>query len=202
MKRCPNGHYYDHSKNPTCPYCSGASANANVTLPLDNGRTVAQNVAPGTVGPTVPVSPVPQATPTAPVYSPAPASNSDGERTVAVIRQKIGIDPVVGWLVCIEGKDKGTDYRIHSDNNYIGRGEKMDICIHGDDTISRENHAIVSYDMRDKIFYFSPGDGRSIVRLNGKALFMTAELAPYDRIELGGTVLMFIPFCGKEFDWE
>ena len=30
----------------------------------------------------------------------------------------------------------------------------MDICIKDDETISRENHAVVSFDARDKIFYF------------------------------------------------
>lgn len=29
--------------------------------------------------------------------------------------------PVVGWLVVIEGLCRGTDYRIHTGYNYIGR---------------------------------------------------------------------------------
>ena len=190
MKRCPNGHFYDQSKYPECPYCSGASANANVTVPLNAG-----------VGPTMPVAP--SAGRTAPIAGDSASGGpADSERTVALIRHRIGIDPVVGWLVCVEGPEKGRDYRIHSDNNFIGRSEKMDICIRGDDTISRENHAVVSYDMRDKIFYFSPGDGRSIVRLNDKALFMTSEIHTYDRIEVGNTKLVFLPLCGEEFDWE
>lgn len=182
MKRCPNGHFYDQSKTPSCPYCTGTSANANVTVPLNAGG----------IGATVPVQPG------LPVQ---PAANDDG-KTVAVIKQKIGIDPVVGWLVCTEGKEKGRDFRIHADNNYIGRSERMDICLSGDDTVSRENHAVVSYDMRDKIFYFSPGDGRSIVRLNDRAMFSTVELKKGDIVEIGSTKLMFVPLCGKEFDWE
>ena len=189
MKRCPNGHFYDQSKTPNCPYCMGASANANVTVPLNAGG----------IGATMPLQP--------PVPGPAPSpagfsSEPDDGKTVAVIKHKIGLDPVVGWLVCVDGKDKGRDYRIHADNNYIGRSERMDICIRGDDTVSRENHAVISYDMRDKIFYFSPGDGRSIVRLNDKALFTTVELKKGDVVEIGSSKLMFVPLCGKEFDWE
>jgi hypothetical protein len=127
---------------------------------------------------------------------------SDGGRTVAIIKEDLGIDPVVGWLVNIEGKEKGRDYRIHTDNNFIGRSEKMDICIRGDDTISRDNHAIISYDARDRIYYFSPGDGRSIIRLGGKAIFSTTELKAYDTIEIGKTKLLFLPLCGEEFEWK
>ena len=80
------------------------------------------------------------------------------------------VPPVAGWLVCIEGASKGTDYRIHSEYNYIGRSTSMDICIKGDPTISRENHAIIAYDPIDRLFYFAPSGGGSIVRLNGRAV--------------------------------
>ena len=53
-----------------------------------------------------------------------------------------------------------------------------------------------------KVYYFSPGEGRSINRLNGKAIFQTTELKPYDRITLGKTEFIFMPLCGKEFQWE
>ena len=77
----------------------------------------------------------------------------------------------------------------------------MDICIRGDETISRENHAVISFDSKDKIYYFSPGDGRNIIRLNGKAIFATAEIYAYDTIEIGKTNLTFIPLCGERFEW-
>ena len=106
---------------------------------------------------------------------------SDEGQTIAVIHQQLGIDPVVGWLVAVSGSERGRDYRIHSDNNYIGRSEKMAICIRGDDTISRVNHAVIAYDTRERLFYFAPGEGRSINRINGKATLGMVELHPYDR---------------------
>lgn len=188
MKQCANGHFYDQSKFKECPYCNSNSANIyersswNSAPPSDSGATQ-------------------------PVWNEdaseqTPSGLNDGERTAAVIKKEIGIDPVVGWLVCVEGKEKGRDYRIHADNNYIGRSERMDICIQGDDTISRENHAIISYDSRDRLYYFSQGNGRSIIRLNGKALFSTEQLKAYDIVEIGSTKLIFIPLCGEAFDWK
>lgn len=191
MKQCEKGgHYYDASIHSECPYCNKEAAGG--TIPLD-------------VGPTMPVTSGTSSdighTRSMNVNSGAPGSSNEG-RTIALIKQELGIDPVVGWLVCIEGLDRGRDYRMHSDNNFIGRSEKMDICIRGDETISRENHAIISFDTKDKIYYFSPGDGRSIVRLNGKALFSTSEIQAYDIMEIGKTKLLFIPLCGERFEWK
>ena len=30
-----------------------------------------------------------------------------------------GVEPVVGWLVCIDGPSRGSDYRLHAGYNYI-----------------------------------------------------------------------------------
>lgn len=128
--------------------------------------------------------------------------NLDEGQTIAVVHQKLGIDPVVGWLVSVTGSERGRDYRIHSDNNFIGRSEKMDICIRGDETISRVNHAIIAYDTREKLFYFAPGEGRSINRVNGKATMSMMVLNAYDEIEIGRTKLIFISLCGERFEWE
>lgn len=203
MKRCPNGHFYDQSKSATCPYCQGGSANANVTVPLGGGVQG--------VGPTVPVKPAenvqrqvpPQAGMGQAGHGPSAAGLEEDSPTIGIFRKKVGIDPVVGWLVCVEGKDKGNDYRIHADNNFIGRSERMDICVRGDETISRENHAVVSYDSQEKVYYFSSGGGRNIVRVNGKVVISgSVLLQAYDRIKIGNTILAFIPLCGEEFDWE
>jgi len=181
MKLCPNNHYYDSSAHQNCPFCSAEGGDIGVTM------------AANTVGFTAPIMPTP---------APAPVfAVPDMERTQAAVKVQTGIDPVVGWLVCIEGKEKGQDYRIHSDNNYIGRAESMDISIRNDDTISRENHAVISYDSRDKAFYFAPASGRGIVRLNDKAVLSTVELAANDVVEIGNTKLMFVPLCGGAFNW-
>ena len=185
MRQCEKGgHYYDADLHKECPYCN-SSENIESAMQLDIGRTM----------------PVTQGNKDVENRTRAQGGISNEGRTVAIIKEKLGVDPVVGWMVSMDGKEKGRDYRIHTDNNYIGRSEKMDICIRGDDTISRENHAVVSYDVKDKIFYFSPGDGRSIVRLNNKAIFSTSEIRAYDIVEIGKTRLVFIPLCGEKFEW-
>ena len=187
MKQCPQGgHYYDGDVHQECPYCNAASIGA--TMPLDTGRTTPLIQGQGGSG--------------SDNRTRAQGGVSDEGRTVAIIKEELGIDPVVGWLVSLEGNEKGRDYRVHTDNNYIGRGEKMDICIRGDDTISRENHAVISYDARDNTFRFTPGDGRSIVRLNDNGIFATTEIRAYDIIEIGKTKLVFMPLCGEQFEWS
>jgi len=187
MRLCPNNHYYDQSAHSECPYCSKSGGNVGLTMPA---------VPVGDVGKTAPVGV------TAPVWGTGGgAPSADNERTQAAIKEKIGLDPVVGWLVCLEGKDKGRDYRMHADNNFIGRAENMDIVIRNDDTVSRTNHAIISYDARDRAYYFAQGSGRGIVRVNGRAVLSTAELKAHDTIEIGNTKLMFVPLCGEVFNW-
>lgn len=206
MRKCENGHYYDASVNASCPYC--ASSTGGSTMPLaggdvDSGKTMPLGAASADSGKTMPLTGgTGESGATLPLdFGMENVDADDDGRTVALIKKDIGIDPVVGWLVCISGEEKGRDYRIHADNNFIGRSERMDICIRGDETISRENHAIISYDTVDRIFYFSPGDGRSIVRYNGKALFQTTQLKSHDHIIIGKTELIFVPFCTEDFTW-
>ncbi|MCL2663084.1 MAG: FHA domain-containing protein [Oscillospiraceae bacterium] len=197
MQQCAGGgHFYDASIHSECPYCK--TDNVGATMPLDMGHTMPLAGGSSDIGKTMPLAPGGDGD----NRTRAQGSVNDAGRTVAIIKEELGIDPVVGWLISLEGKEKGRDYRIHTDNNYIGRGENMDICIRGDDTISRENHATISYDSRDKVFYFTPGDGRSIVRLNDKGVFSTAELNAYDILEIGKTKLVFMPLCGDRFEWE
>ena len=59
-----------------------------------------------------------------------------------------------GWLVAVEGPCRGTDYRIHTGYNYIGR-EAGDICIRGDSTISAQRDANVTYVPQTREFYIA-----------------------------------------------
>ncbi len=177
LTRCKNGHYFDATKHSGCPYCGVQS------LDIDIQKTMAKRS-------------------TNPKRDNRPVGGSAPEgRTMGVFHKKMGIDPVVGWFVCVEGPDKGQDYRIVSEKNFVGRSPEMDICIEGDETISRDNHTIVSYNPKDHRFRLYPGDGRGLVYVNDEELVMPAVLKAYDMIELGETKLLFIPFCGESFTW-
>lgn len=190
MKRCEKGHYFDANKHTSCPACGVPD--------LDLGMTRAVGIPSPGQDATVRYSPAEQRTSRQEAVWKPP---QESEETV-VVGQKRGVaEPVVGWLVCSEGGDRGRDFRLHSEKNYIGRSEKMDICLRSDQAVSRENHAIVSYNPKNGVFKVHPGEGRGMVYLNGDDVDTPRELTPYDIIELGETKLVFVPFCGDKFQW-
>ena len=208
FRTCSNGHRYDPSVTPECPECAMQGGH---TVPLvdpafdmggfgpidDIGKTMPLG------SNTVPVNPQPSTW--APTGGSGKTVGEDYNRTMPLnlhtdFAEK-AMRPVAGWLVCIDGPEKGKDYRIHEENNYIGRSANMDISIRSDDTVSRENHAIVAYDVRDRVFYFAPCRGASIVRHNGRAVFNNVELKSGDRIEIGQGTFLFVPLCGENFQW-
>ena len=189
IKRCPNGHFYDPDANNSCPWCAVPADDNEKTQRIN---PVAIPVA-GNAGSTVNLSPR---------NTSSYGSSIDEGHTVAVVKRKTGIDPVVGWLVCVKGPDRGRDYRIRSEKNSVGRADSMDICISGDDTISRNDHAFVVYDPRKKIFRIQAGLSRGLVYLNGEEVIASELLAAYDTISVGQSELLFIPLCGERFQWE
>ena len=126
----------------------------------------------------------------------------DDQVTVAMVKKDSGLDPVCGWFVCTEGEDKGRDYRIKTERNFIGRGTNMDIMINGDDSISRENHASITFNPRNLKFTIATGEGRGLIYLNGEVIETSTEVSSYDELEIGDTKLVFIPFITESFEWK
>lgn len=207
--RCKNGHSYDPSITPECPECAKMEGK---TEPLSEMQQEAY-MPTEDIGKTMPLNyntvPVQQEKPVhwaeTQSYQQAGEASQNYDVTMPFYSVE-GVDhmtrPVTGWLVCIEGAAKGKDYRLHEEYNYIGRSSKMDVCIKEDATVSRENHAIIAYDTLEKIFYFAPCSGGSIVRVNGKAVLSNTELKAYDKIQIGKSTFMFVPLCGENFVWE
>lgn len=113
----------------------------------------------------------------------------------------VAVDPVVGWLVCIAGPDKGRDWRLVSGRNAIGRGEGMPVRVTSDPGVSRDRHAVLAFDPRSGSFQLAPGDGQALVWCNGAAVLLPVTLAAHDRIELGNSTLLFLPLVGAGFRW-
>lgn len=113
--------------------------------------------------------------------------------------------PVVGWLVVMQGKGKGHDFRLIQGENRIGRGEDMEVCLDfgldSDDTVSRDAHAIVVYDSNSNEFFVERGNSRNLPLLNGSTIRRDQNLSPGDIIRLGDTELQFIAFCNDKFKW-
>ena len=112
-------------------------------------------------------------------------------------------DPVVGWLVVVEGSGKGRAVQLGYGSNSLGRGAtdriKLDF---GDDQISRSGHAVVTYDPRGRKFYVQHGGGTNLTYLGDQPVLSPTELPALSHISIGNTVLRFVPLCGADFDWQ
>lgn len=129
------------------------------------------------------------------VHRPGSAADAETESAMA--------DPVVGWLVVIAGPGKGQVRPIGYGSNTLGRGEESRIRLDlGDEQISRESHAIVTYDGRGRKFYLQHGGGTNLTYLGDEPVLVPTPLAAMQDFSIGATTLRFVPFCGPEFDWQ
>jgi hypothetical protein len=197
LKRCENGHYYDPGKHTTCPSCgvqmidvpTRPKAGLDMPSPVEAVKAVANAAQQA-------------ASNVAAAAGAKPQAGADDGVTVAIGVKKQGIDPVVGWLVCTAGPDRGRDYRIRNERNFVGRGDEMDIAIRGDNTISRENHASITFNPRNRQFRLHSGNGRGLVYLNDEQIDDARPISAGDRIDLGQTRLIFVPLVTDAFSWE
>ncbi|KOY15762.1 MULTISPECIES: FHA domain-containing protein [Paenibacillus] len=173
LTRCGNGHMFSTRRHGnTCPYC-----NLAVESPATSNGEAAGAI-------------------------PRAPRTAEDDRTMPYLGETTGIEPVTGWMVCIEGPQMGQDYRIMAEKNFIGRSEEMHVRILGDNTISRRNHAVIVYDPKKRNFYLLPGDASGLAYHNNEAVYSPVELAAYDVIQLGRSKFIFIPLCGVHFEWE
>lgn len=129
-------------------------------------------------------------------------SKKDTGKTVAVMSRSMSSEPVVGWLVCIEGVNKGKDFRLFAKNNTIGRSDKMDVCIKGDNTISRDNHARLAYDEKHNKYHLIPAESTNSIYVNEEPIYVPTILETGDIIELGESKFIFTAFCSELFTWR
>lgn len=195
LTRCKNGHFYDGGKYDECPHCNNTTepcvtqyADKKMLAELEN-ESLNEAAAPESVSAAYTEQ------------SSTPAASNDN-LTMHYYQRAIGTEPVVGWLVCIEGVHFGEDFKIKSGRNFIGRSGTMNISLSGDKAVSRERHAILTYDPKGNVFMIQPGDSSELCYLNGQPVLIPSQLKANDRISLGESELMFIPFCSESFTWE
>ena len=113
-------------------------------------------------------------------------------------------DPVVGWLVVVGGPGIGQYRPVFEGNNTVGRSDSNRVAIDfGDDAISGEEQAYIRYDSSDRSFLFVPNLAKTnVVSVNDRRPTAAVELQAMDVITMGRTQLVFVPFCGPEFDWS
>lgn len=190
ITECERGHLYDTAQYESCPYCNGGG-NVIHFREESIGRTepVGNYVGGSEMGKTV-----------------APESyrkkSEEINKTVGVFGKKMNLEPIVGWLVCVEGPEKGKDFHLWARINTVGRSEKMDVCIKEDQTISRENHARIAYDPKHNKFQLIPAESINNIYLNNEPVYVPVELFAYDVIEFGDSRMIFVPFCCERFQWS
>lgn len=186
--RCPHGHFFEDEKYDSCPTCKKQSAIGwrwkdektvsfgSMEMGIKEIHLSAEEAEKQKVW-----------------------GNWDSEKTIALTGSDAS-ELLVGWLVCISGERRGRDYRLYSGFNRIGRSLDSDICIQ-DRMITENMHCAVVYDEKGGAFYVVPGKG-SITYLNQKTVQEAVGLQEGDRIELGETILEFVPFCKGEHTWK
>ena len=200
QRTCSAGHVYDADQFASCPYCNrntraiqfGATA-----APAGYGATAApagygaaHAGRDDTIGQTV----MPEAIRRR-------MEQERDNRTVGEFKRKLGYEPVVGWLVCVEGPEVGKDYRLFGRINSIGRAEGNDVVLAQEHTVSQKNHVRLAYDAKHNNFQLIPGEGTNVTYLNDEPLYVPQKLNAYDVLEMGATKLIFVPLCSERFRW-
>jgi hypothetical protein len=120
-----------------------------------------------------------------------------------VQRGNFATDPVVGWLVVVGGPGLGSFRPVFEGNNTLGRSSSQRVPIDfGDEAISSEEQAYIRYDSSERSFLFVPNLAKTnVVQVNSKRPTSAVPLNAMDVIVMGRTQLVFVPFCGADFDW-
>jgi FHA domain len=151
-----------------------------------------------------------QAPPTTRVVRGGGQQQSDVSPRTQLVRGKVQVkrgafeqDPVVGWLVVVGGPGIGSYRPIYEGNNTVGRSPSQRVPLDfGDESISSEEQAFIRYDSSARSFLFVPNLAKTnVVSVNDKRPTGAVELSQMDVITMGRTQLVFVPFCGAEFDW-
>lgn len=118
--------------------------------------------------------------------------------------QKIGHRKVTGWLVCISGEMQGESFTLYEGVNHIGRAPHMDVALFREPTVSRENHAIITYQEDDNCFSLSVEPDTVAPVLYNNVLVkksLSQTMCARDILTLGECQLCFVPFCNEQFNW-
>jgi hypothetical protein len=110
--------------------------------------------------------------------------------------------PPVGWLVVTDGPMRGVDFTIRPGRNAIGRSPDMAVPLSSDPSVAQDEHAVVVYDSRSNRFVFRPGAASGKSYLNGYVVDSTRPLQQGDKLQIGGTSLVFVALASDRFRWS
>ncbi len=197
-KMCPNGHVMDATwdRCPYCPQAGGGQAGGRAPVPPTRvGAAMPPPMAPPPPPPPMPhMAPPPPQQPQRGGGGPGGRGGGDHKRT-KVFAEEVAEQkklPVVGWLVCLNGKHKGEDFRIREGKNTIGGDPKCDIVL-SDDHVSSK-HANINYIAKgdERVFVLVDLDSTNGTFLNdSEEPVYHEELVDNDTISFGTTKCKF-----------
>jgi pSer/pThr/pTyr-binding forkhead associated (FHA) protein len=110
----------------------------------------------------------------------------DGTKTVLLTAIKRS--PVVGWLVVLNGAQKGEDFRLREGKNAVGSARDAEVALH--DTAVSQVHASINY--KDGKFFLTDLDSTNGTFVNdGTEGVSRVELQDNDTLRVGETTLKF-----------
>jgi pSer/pThr/pTyr-binding forkhead associated (FHA) protein len=121
-----------------------------------------------------------------------PGDRGSGEAlddiSTQILRDKS--NQIVAKLVVIEGPGAGKAVSIFTGTNQIGRGGDMRVQINfGDDTISRQQHAVITFDTNNPEVRIYDGGKPGGLWVNGTRVTADQAIKFGDLIKLGETTL-------------
>lgn len=230
LRRCEKGHFYDGDKFAVCPHCQSDSKiilpeeaveedmpTVSLASYDDDMETVSISDSMNDDSETISIAP--EDDKTVPVFEgekgpndvtmPVAAEAEEDEKTHGFYasytpegNNNKKIVPCVGWLVCINGKNRGQDFRLTEGRNYIGRLRSNTICLEDENTVAREKHAQIIFDPVNNRFLAAQGESKELYYVNGNLVLNQLELKQGDHIEIGKAVLLFVPLCDENFTWK
>ena len=205
--QCENSHFYDKSIFLRCPHCENGlpQPENEIQRKREIAKYASEYIQEFRVG----VEPETE-------YRPMRKGNvsgvTDERNTVAVPENQdvktIGYKTeqqknyfVTGWLVCVEGPDRGHIFNLYYGYNTIGYSRSNSICLLEDTKIAKKVHCSIIYDDRKNSFYLLP-EAAYAVYLNGKLIEEEENIRTGDKLKAGESGFEFIAYCEGDRKWK
>ena len=190
LVKCENDHFYDADKFLSCPHCANRIAEPEVKdlMGTNQGRI-----------PTLPSDGTCADRMDSDITD--FAATSPGGAAVSKCPSAV-LGKTVGWLVCIDGLMRGESFVLREGDNCIGRAGNMDVPLLCEPTVSRNRHAVITYDAVHNSFLLHSPEKIDKILLNEKSIKKPKTLKNHDVITLGDCSLLFVALCGASFRWN
>ncbi|MBQ7962569.1 MAG: hypothetical protein IJ289_08200 [Clostridia bacterium] len=199
---CPVGHYYDTDKVKECPVCKKLDSIPSDCFDLQSQVTVSgYKLGEVNGGVTELLSPKDANVSSFDVFDVENKYDAmaDSESTIGFFEISGIGNFTAGWLVSVQGPDKGKSFTIETGRNICGSNASNDI-VFSDKEILPAMHFSVVYEPKQNEFFLTPDKGA--VFHNNEFLNKPVLLNCDDRIIVGSTELIFVPFCNKDRSWN